>query len=1296
MGEGEVTKFTIEEDRDEKLICSGYQRSLLRVILVYFFGVITAGFFLLLVYYWKRDWGLKLTHSRCSLQNADSILIQDCFQRYHVVPVSREVVGKSVEKEILQDVMKHDVLMEDTFMYFCFHKIKFFWNPQDQCFFKLRGLDKHTLTDEIYRRANIGLDLRETAQRRTLYGLNMILVRVKSIPLLLIQEILNPFYIFQIFSVTVWIVDEYLYYSICIIVLSALSISISLYTTRAQATTLKNMVKSNVTVQVLRPNGEIETVWEDQLVPGDVIIIPSYGCTMTCDAVLVAGNCIVNESSLTGESVPITKTPLPCPETGELEFSMDEHKRHTLFCGTQIIQTRFYADEHVKAVVILTGFSTAKGIMVRSILYPMPTEIKLFRDALLFVGILAGFAFIGFIYTVIVLALDGTQTREIILKSLDIITIAVPPALPASLTIGMVYAQFRLKKRGIFCISPQRINLCGTIDIVCFDKTGTLTEDGLDMLGVQETSNGGFSPMVTDVQSLPVGPFVSNMATCHSLTYINEEIAGDPLDAKMFEATGWSLHEGDAFRTLEESNPAETSNYDAMVPIVVRSPGKHSDLKAGGDSDVEDLGEIGIIKQFPFSSSLQRMSVITRAMNSKHMCVYTKGAPEKIASLCLPDTIPNNFEDTLSSYTADGLRVIALAWKPLDTSLQWHKAQKIQRDAVESDLQFLGLMILQNKLKPETIPSLQELHQAKIRTLMITGDNILTAINVARKCEIIQPGKKVVHVEAVPPLNGDKLDIQYQTVEFHKETAEVSTKEPIGSNEVFIDIMNQNRTTYAMDGQTFGLIRELEPNLMDRLAVHAQVFARMSPDCVAFANRLLQKLELCFDLGEIGIIKQCSILILVLQRMSVITRAMNSKHMCVIYQKEPQRRLLLSAFPIPSSLNGDKLDIQYQTVEFHKETAEVSTKEPIGSNEVFIDIMNQNRTTYAMDGQTFGLIRELEPNLMDRLAVHAQVFARMSPDQKMQLIDILQKLEYHVGMCGDGANDCGALKLAHAGVALSEAEASVAAPFTSKIHDISCIPAVIKEGRAALTTSFGMFKFMALYSMIQFTTATILLWGFGYIGDLQFLYIDIILSTVVILLMGRNQAYPVLSKVPPPPQLMTVTIIFSMVSSVIIQIILQAILYVIVQQQPWYKPPVYDDDGIYILSYENTAVFMLTCFLYINSAIAFSPGAPYRKELYTNWPYCVALLLLYGMNLFLLFGPPEKLREEFELMDIPDYGFKCIILAFALVHFALVEIIELLLVPWKALMSFLTCQCLRLTTLNTFQRLEMEEVNLLS
>ena len=68
----------------------------------------------------------------------------------------------------------------------------------------------------------------------------------------------------------------------------------------------------------------------------------------------------------------------------------------------------------------------------------------------------------------------------------------------------------------------------------------------------------------------------------------------------------------------------------------------------------------------------------------------------------------------------------------------------------------------------------------------------------------------------------------------------------------------------------------------------------------------------------------------------------------------------------------------------------------------------------------------------------------MAPNQKQDLVEALQELEYSVGMCGDGANDCGALKTAHAGISLSEAEASVASPFTSKIPNISCVPMVIK------------------------------------------------------------------------------------------------------------------------------------------------------------------------------------------------------------------------------------------------------------
>lgn len=77
-------------------------------------------------------------------------------------------------------------------------------------------------------------------------------------------------------------------------------------------------------------------------------------------------------------------------------------------------------------------------------------------------------------------------------------------------------------------------------------------------------------------------------------------------------------------------------------------------------------------------------------------------------------------------------------------------------------------------------------------------------------------------------------------------------------------------------------------------------------------------------------------------------------------------------------------------------------------------------------------------------------------------------------MCGDGANDCSALKMAHVGISLSDAEASVAAPFTSKVCDILCVPTLILEGRCALVTSFGMFKYMALYSMVQLSSVLIL------------------------------------------------------------------------------------------------------------------------------------------------------------------------------------------------------------------------------
>ncbi len=201
----------------------------------------------------------------------------------------------------------------------------------------------------------------------------------------------------------------------------------------------------------------------------------------------------VNEAMLTGESVPVTKT--MAPETSPDFFDKKEHNRfglfakmlpdmpaylsllvfyrHTLFCGTKVIQTRNYAKQKTLAVVLRTGFMTAKGDLVRSIMYPPPVDFKFEQDSYKFVGFLAGLSLIGFSYTIITkVQTSSASFGDILVDALDLITIVVPPALPAAMTIGSIYAQKRLRRKNIFCISPRTINVAGSLDCICFDKTG--------------------------------------------------------------------------------------------------------------------------------------------------------------------------------------------------------------------------------------------------------------------------------------------------------------------------------------------------------------------------------------------------------------------------------------------------------------------------------------------------------------------------------------------------------------------------------------------------------------------------------------------------------------------------------------------------------------------------------------------------------------------------------------------------------------------------------------------------------
>jgi cation-transporting ATPase 13A3/4/5 len=233
-----------------------------------------------------------------------------------------------------------------------------------------------------------------------------------------------------------------------------------------------------------------------------------------------------------------------------------------------------------------------------------------------------------------------------------LITVVVPPALPATLSIGTSFAIGRLRKLGIFCISPSRVNIGGKVNVCCFDKTGTLTEDGLDILGVRGLDKNvqRFGELIDVVHDLPTSnsrhdqdkaKFLYALATCHSLKIVDREVIGDPLDVKMFEFTKWTLEEGHVAGTGIIKGKAGAERPAALVQTVVRPPGsahfRLEDALKGGTKHAHFL-ELGVIRTFEFVSCLRRMSVVVKRLKSTSMEIYVKGAPEVMGDICRKDS----------------------------------------------------------------------------------------------------------------------------------------------------------------------------------------------------------------------------------------------------------------------------------------------------------------------------------------------------------------------------------------------------------------------------------------------------------------------------------------------------------------------------------------------------------------------------------------------------------------------------------------------------------------------------------
>ncbi|XP_063478055.1 probable cation-transporting ATPase 13A4 isoform X4 [Symphalangus syndactylus] len=1093
LNEGEENEMEIFGYRTQ-----GCRKSLCLAGSIFSFGILP------LVFYWRPAWHVWAHCVPCSLQEADTVLLRttDEFQIYSwkkviwiYLSALNSAFGLTPDHPLItdEDYIINRAIRKPDLKVRCIkvQKIRYVWNYLEGQFQKIGSLEDWLSSAKIHQKFGSGLTREEQEIRRLICGPNTIDVEVTPIWKLLIKEVLNPFYIFQLFSVCLWFSEDYKEYAFAIIIMSIISISLTVYDLREQSVKLHHLVKSHnsITVSVCGRKAGVRELESRVLVPGDLLILTGNKVLMPCDAVLIEGSCVVDEGMLTGESIPVTKTPLPKVDSSLPWKTQSEadYKRHVLFCGTEVIQAKAARSGTVRAVVLQTGFNTAKGDLVRSILYPKPMNFKLYRDAIRFLLCLVGTATVGMIYTLCVYVLSGEPPGEVVRKALDVITIAVPPALPAALTTGIIYAQRRLKKRGIFCISPQRINVCGQLNLVCFDKTGTLTRDGLDLWGVVSCDRNGFQEVhsFASGQALPWGPLCAAMASCHSLILLDGTIQGDPLDLKMFEATTWEMaFSGDDFHI--KGVPAH-----AMVVQPCRTA-----------SQVPVEG-IAILHQFPFSSALQRMTVIVQEMGGDRLA-FMKGAPERVASFCQPETVPTSFVSELQIYTTQGFRVIALAYKKLEND---HHTATLTRETVESDLIFLGLLILENQLKEETKPVLEELISARIRTVMITGDNLQTAITVARKSGMVSESQKVILIEANETTGSSSASISWTLVEEKKH------------------ITYGNQDNYI--------------NIRDEVS----------------------------DNGREG--------------------------------------------------------------SYH----------------------------FALTGKSFHVISQHFSSLLPKILINGTIFARMSPGQKASLVEEFQKLDYFVGMCGDGANDCGALKMAHVGISLSEQEASVASPFTSKTPNIECVPHLIREGRAALVTSFCMFKYMALYSMIQYVGVLLLYWETNSLSNYQFLFQDLAITTLIGVTMNLNGAYPKLVPFRPAGQLISPPLLLSVIFNILLSLAMHIAGFILVQRQPWYSVEIHSacivqnesiseltmsptapekmESSSAFTSFENTTIWFLGTINCIIVAVVFSKGKPFRQPTYTNYIFVLVLITQLGVCLFILFADIPELYRRLDLLCTP-------------------------------------------------------------
>lgn len=1005
-----------------------------------------------------------------------------------------------------------------TNLSFLFQKRRFLYNHEQKSFSPLTyTIDSDPAPKlETFQKSKGISSQAELTRLEQYYGGNTFDIPVPTFTELFKEHAVAPFFVFQIFCVGLWMLDEYWYYSLFTLFMLVMFESTVVWQRQRTLVEFRGMSIKPYDMLVYRL-GKWTEIQSDMLLPGDLVSVTrtKEDSGVACDMLLVEGAAIVNEAMLSGESTPLLKDSVLLRPADARIDTEGLDKNSFLWGGTKVLQiTHGNPDEEkpklpsgvpappdngAMAIVMKTGFETSQGSLVRTMIYSTERVSANNAEALFFILFLLVFAIAASWYVWDEGVKKDRKRSKLLLDCVLIVTSVVPPELPMELSLAVNTSLAALAKYAIFCTEPFRIPFAGRVDIACFDKTGTLTgEDlvvdgiaglGLGHAGPDTVESDGAHSHVTPVKEAGMETTLV-LATAHALVKLDEgDVVGDPMEKATLASLGWSLGKNDTLGARPEVTAA------------------------GGVA-----GTVQVKRRFQFSSALKRQSSVAsvNAMDPKTgnkmkgTFVSVKGAPETIMKMLV--NVPQDYEETFKYFTRRGSRVLALAYKQLTTEgeLGSGKINDLTREKVEADLHFAGFLVLQCPLKEDAKQAVQMLNESSHRVVMITGDNPLTAVHVAREVEIVD--RDVLVLDA-PEHNdgGDKL--VWKSVD-DKISIPVDPAAPLDP-----EILKNK--DLCVTGYALAMYKDNEAGFRSILR-HAWVYARVSPkqkEQILIGMRDMGYYTLMAGDGtnDVGALKQAHIGIALLNGTQedltrIAEHARNTK-MKELYQKQVDlmKRFNQPAPPVPVMI-AHLYAPGPSNPNWQKAIEREATRKKISPD----DYAKQFGVA-ATETITSPAAQQLM-NTDPRLAKQQEA-AKKAAGFADKLASTMMESEMD--------DEPPTLKLG---------DASVAAPFTSKLRNVIAVPNIVRQGRCTLVATIQMYKILALNCLISaYSLSVLYLEGIKF-GDGQ-ITISGMLMSVCFLSISRAKSVEGLSKERPQPNIFNFYIIGSILGQFAVHIV---------------------------------------------------------------------------------------------------------------------------------------------------------------